>query len=117
MKKITIQKGTRVLMSSHELLFLSFSGQPYRGSVYLAFDSLGESFDTADFKRYLTHLRSCTLWAEDIAFEIYEQINATIKSKDLGVVVELSARGGIAQRLSFGTAFEPLKRNNIFQIG
>lgn len=117
MRKIEIKEGSRIELSSNELLFLAQSGQPYRGSVYIAFTSVGESFDMQDFKRYLTSLRSCTLRAEDIAFEIYSQINTTISSQELGVVVELSARGGIMQRLSYGAAFVPHKRANIFQIG
>jgi NADPH-dependent 7-cyano-7-deazaguanine reductase QueF len=117
MKKKEIQKQTQVELSSNELLFLAHSGQPYRGSIYIAFESVGESFDMLDFKRYLTSLRSCTMSAEDIAFEIYSQINTNIKTKNLGVVVELSARGGIMQRLSYGAAFEVHKKANIFQVG
>lgn len=117
MKVMKIQKGTRVELSSNELLFLAHSGQPYRGSVFVAFESVGESFDMLDFKRYLTSLRSLTLNAEDIAFEIHSRINASIQTKELGVTVELSARGGITQRLSYGAAFEVRKRANIFQVG
>jgi len=117
MRVVKIHSGTRVEFSSNELLFLAQSGQPYRGSLYLRFESLGESFDTIDFKRYLTTLRSKTLNAEDIAFEIYSCVDGVIESKNLGVVVELSARGGISQRLSYGDDFEPNKKNNIFQVG
>jgi NADPH-dependent 7-cyano-7-deazaguanine reductase QueF len=117
MRKIEIKPHTRVELSSHELLFLAKSGQPYRGSLYVAFDSVGESFDMLDFKRYLTSLRSATLYGEDIAFVIYTEINRAIESQNLGVVVELAARGGIRQRLEFGAAFEPHKSNNIFQVG
>lgn len=117
MRKITIPLSTRVELSSHELLFLGESGQPYRGSVFVAFESVGESFDTVDFKRYLTSLRSRTFYAEESAYEIYSFINAAIKTKDLGVIVELGARGGITQRLAFGCTFSPQKKNNIFQIG
>lgn len=117
MQKIKVQEGTHIEFSSNELLFLAHSGQPYRGSVYVAFDSLGESFDTQDFKRYLTSLRACTLNAEDIAYEIYSHINASIKSNELGVVVELTARGGIMSRFSYGTRFDTYKKNNIFQVG
>jgi 7-cyano-7-deazaguanine reductase len=117
MRVLKIQTGTRVEFSSNELLFLAKSGQPYRGSLYLRFESLGESFDTVDFKRYITSLRSQTLHAEDIAYEIYSKIESSINSKNLGVVVDLSARGGIAQRLSYGTEFSVTKKNNIFQVG
>lgn len=117
LQKIDIQKETHIELASNELLFLARSGQPYRGSVYVAFSSVGESFDMIDFKRYLTSLRSLRLRAEDIAFEIYSTINASIESENLGIVVELSARGGIMQRLSYGAAFTPVKRANIFQVG
>jgi len=117
MKSIKIQKGTRVEFSSNELLFLAQSGQPYRGSLYVKFESLGESFDTVSFKRYLTSLRCKTLNAEDIAYEIYTEINSSIDAKNLGVVVDLSARGGLQQRLSFGAEFIVTQKNNIFQVG
>lgn len=117
LNKIEIYKGTKVEFNSNELLFLARSGQPYRGSLYVRFDSLGESFDLRDFKRYITSLRSETLNAEDIAYRIYSTIEASIVAKDLGVVVDLSARGGIAQRLSYGTPFSVTQKNNIFQIG
>ena len=114
---INIQKGTRVEFHSKELLFLAKSGQPYRGSLYVKFESLGESFDTITFKRYLTSLRSQTFNAEDIAYEIYTKIDEVVNSKNLGVIVDLSARGGIAQRLSFGSEFVVTLKNNIFQVG
>lgn len=117
MQRIEIQKGTRIAFNSNELLFLAHSGQPYRGSFYVSFESLGESFDTRDFKRYITSLRAKTLNAEDIAYEIYSKIESSIESKNLGVIVDLSARGGIAQRLSYGAVFEPVIKNNIFQVG
>jgi len=117
MKVVKIHSGTRVEFHSNELLFLAQSGQPYRGSLYLRFESMGESFDTVDFKRYITSLRSQTLNAEDIAYEIYSKIDSAIESKDLGIVVELSARGGISQRLSYGYEFSVSKKNNIFQVG
>ena len=117
MKTIKIHKGTRVEFNSNELLFLARSGQPYRGSLYVKFESLGESFDTLDFKKYITSLRSKSLNAEDIAYEIYTKIDESINSKNLGVVVDLSARGGIAQRLSFGKEFVVSIKNNIFQVG
>jgi len=108
--------GTRIQYMSPELLFLAQSGQPYRGSLYINFISTGETFDLLDLKKYITSLRSLTLNAEDIAYEIYETINQSISSKDLGVVVELSARGGIQQTLSYGEEFDLVKKKNIFQI-
>jgi len=117
LNKIDIREGTRVEFHSNELLFLAHSGQPYRGSLYVKFESLGESFDTVNFKRYITSLRSITLNAEDIAYEVYSKIDETIESKNLGVVVDLSARGGISQHLSFGTEFVVTQKNNIFQVG
>ena len=117
MKILKIHKGTRVEFNSNELLFLAKSGQPYRGSLYVRFESLGESFDLLDFKKYITTLRSKTLNAEDIAYEIYSKIESVLESKELGVVVDLSARGGIAQRLSYGAEFSVSKKNNIFQVG
>jgi len=117
LRKISIQKGTLVQMSSNELLFLGKSGQPYRGSLYISFISVGESFDSVDFKHYITSLRSRTFYAEDIAYEIFSTIAKSIETKELGVVVELSARGGIMQRLSFGAEFSVTRKNNIFQVG
>ena len=117
MRKLKIQTGTKIEFHSNELLFLAQSGQPYRGSVYLHFESIGESFDLRDFKSYITSLRSQTLNAEDIAYEIFSKIDVVIESKNLGVVVDLSARGGISQRLSYGYEFYVEKKNNIFQVG
>ena len=116
LKIINIKEGTRVEYSSNELLFLAKSGQPYRGSLYVKFESQGESFDTLSFKRYITSLRSQTLWAEDIAHEIYSKIEQTLNAKKLGVVVDLSARGGLQQRLSYGVEFSVTDKNNIFQV-
>lgn len=114
---IQIDKNTKVEYHSNELLFLAKSGQPYRGSLYVKFESLGETFDTLSFKRYLTSLRAQTLNAEDIAYEIYKKIETSINAKNLGVVVDLSARGGLQQRLSYGTEFSVTLKNNIFQLG
>ena len=114
---VTIQKDTMVEYSSNELLFLARSGQPYRGVLYVQFRSVGESFDTLSFKRYITSLRAKTLMAEDIAYEIYSTIAGAIQTQDLGVVVDLSARGGIKQRVSYGSSFAPTHKPNIFQVG
>jgi len=115
--KIVIKEGTRVELHSNELLFLAHSGQPYRGSLSVKFESIGESFDTVAFKRYITSFRSKTLNAEDIAYEIFSKIDEAIESKNLGVLVALTARGGISQHLSFGTEFLVTQKNNIFQVG
>lgn len=114
---VKIQEGTVVEYSSNELLFLAQSGQPYRGVLYVKFRSVGESFDTLSFKRYITSLRAKKLMAEDIAYEIYSTIDAEIQTQELGVLVDLTARGGIKQRLSFGSSFEPTHKANIFQVG
>ena len=111
-----IKEGTKIEYSSKELLFLALSGQPYRGSLYVKFTSLGETIDLVSFKKYITSLRDKTLNAEDIAYEVYESIESVINVNDLGIVVDLSARGGLQQRLSFGEEFTPVMKNNIFQI-
>lgn len=116
LKKLQIQKDTVIEYSSKELLFLAKSGQPYRGSLYMKFTSLGETVDLVSFKKYITSLRDKTLNAEDIAYEIYETITTVINVNDLGIVVDLTARGGLQQRLSFGAEFTPVSKNNIFQI-
>lgn len=114
--KVTLKEGSELEYSSRELLFLAHSGQPYRGSVFIKFTSRGESFDLRDFKKYLTSLRAKTLYAEDIAHEIYSVIDSSISTEGLGVIVDLSARGGIQQRIRFGNDFIPTKKENIFQI-
>ena len=114
--KIAIQKNSTIEYSSKELLFLAHSGQPYRGTLYVQFTSVGETFDLVTFKQYITSLRSVTMSAEDIAYTIYEKINNTIQSKNLGVVVDLTARGGIQQRIIYGEKFEAVVKANIFQI-
>ncbi|MDF1879512.1 hypothetical protein JHD46_07675 [Sulfurimonas sp. SAG-AH-194-C20] len=111
-----IKEGTKIEYSSKELLFLASSGQPYRGSLYVKFTSQGETLDLVSFKKYITSLRDKTLNAEDIAYEIYESIKSVIKVDDLGIIVDLSARGGLQQRLCFGQEFTPVIKNNIFQI-
>ena len=111
-----VKENTRIQYMSHELLFLAQSGQPYRGSVYVDFTSLGETFDLRDFKKYLTSLRDKKFNAEDIASEIYETIAKNIQTENLGVVVDLTARGGIQQRLCYGAEFVPVKKENIFQV-
>ncbi len=116
LKKIIIAKESNIEYSSKELLFLAQSGQPYRGTLYIKFVSQGETFDLLDFKKYITSLRAVTLNSEDIAHVIYEQINANIITGDLGVVVDLTARGGIQQRISFGKSFQPVAKVNTFQV-
>ena len=114
--KVTIQKNSTIEYNSKELLFLAKSGQPYRGNLTIRFISQGETVNLLSFKKYITSLRSVTLNAEDIAYTIYEKINETIQSKNLGVVVNLTARGGIQQHICFGETFEPVLKTNIFQI-
>lgn len=117
MRTIEVISDTQIQYFSNELLFLAQSGQPYRGSLYVNFISRGESFNLIDFKSYLTSLRSQIFIAENTAHEIYQQIDKTIKTKDLGVIVDLSARGGIQQRITFGMPFDVVKKNNVFQVG
>lgn len=116
LQKIAIREGTKIEYHSKELLFLAKSGQPYRGSLYVKFSSLGESIELSSFKKYITSLRDKILNAEDIAYEIHKTIDTIIKTNDLGIVVDLSARGGLQQRLSYGNEFTPTVKNNIFQI-
>ena len=111
-----VTQETNIQYLSHELLFLAKSGQPYRGSVYINFSSIGETFDLRDFKTYLTSLRSKIYNAEDIAFVIYETIAKSIQTKNLGVIVDLTARGGVQQRLSYGAEFIAVQKENIFQV-
>ena len=115
--KVLLKKGSHLEYNSHELLFLAQSGQPYRGSLYISFTSVGESFELRELKQYITSLRSKTFYAEDIAHEIYTTITNSIETDNLGVIVDLSARGGIQQRIRFGTNFTPTQKPNIFQVG
>ena len=116
LEKITIQEGTNIEYASKELLFLAQSGQPYRGSVYIRFNSQGETFNLLDFKKYITSLRSVTMNAEDIAHTIHKKIEDSINTKHLGIIVDLTARGGIQQRIGFGESFVPVVKENVFQV-
>lgn len=116
LRKVIIKAGSTIEYSSKELLFLAKSGQPYRGSVHIHFKSIGETINLVDFKKYLTSLRSETHNAEDIAYVIYETINNNISTANLGVTVDLTARGGIQQRICFGEPFEIVNKENIFQL-
>jgi NADPH-dependent 7-cyano-7-deazaguanine reductase QueF len=115
-RKVDAQEGTKIEYMSPELLFLAQSGQPYRGTLYVHFTSKGESFNLVDFKKYITSLRSVTLTAENIAYEIYQKIQTNVNVDALGVIVDLTARGGIQQRIRFGEDFTPVKKQNIFQV-
>lgn len=116
LRKMTIQKGSNIEYCSKELLFLAQSGQPYRGTLYINFTSQGETFNLLDFKKYLTSLRSMTLNAEDIAHTLFQKIDSSILTANLGVIVDLTARGGIQQRICFGERFKPVVKENIFQV-
>jgi len=116
LRKVMINTGSTIEYSSKELLFLAKSGQPYRGTVYVHFKSIGETINLIDFKKYLTSLRAATLNAEDIAYVIYETINNNISTANLGVTVDLTARGGIQQRIHFGEPFQVTQKENIFQV-
>ena len=77
---------------------------------------LQETIDLLDLKKYITSLRSVTLNAEDIAYTIYRKIVDTINTNNLGVVVDLTARGGIQQRIRFREYFEPMVKEIFFQV-
>jgi len=113
---VDIIEHTHIEYMTPELFFLGKSGQPYRGTVYIHFISEGKSIDLLDLKKYITSLRSCTFMAENIAYEIYSKVNMVLEVDTLGVIVDLSARGGIQQRIQFGENFEPTKKQHIFQI-
>ncbi|MDQ7047777.1 MAG: hypothetical protein Q9M39_09305 [Sulfurovum sp.] len=114
LRTIAVIKDTMVEYTSSELLFLSHSGQPYRGTLYIHFVSKGESVNLVDLKKYITSLRSAIFTAENIAHEIYMKIHTAINVDTLGIVVDLAARGGIQQRIRFGEIFEPTRKQNIF---
>ncbi len=116
LRKIAVIENTVIEYMSPELLFLAHSGQPYRGTLYIHFVSKGESVDLVDLKKYITSLRACIFTAENIAHEIFSKIHTAIDVNALGVIVDLSARGGIQQRIHFGAVFEPVKKQNIFQV-
>jgi len=116
LSSLHVKENTTIQYMSHELLFLAQSGQPYRGSLYINFTSLGETFDLLDFKKYITSLRDKKLYAEDIACEIYETIAKSIQTENLGIKVDLTARGGIQQRLCYGAEFDAVQKENIFQV-
>ncbi|MCW8820988.1 MAG: hypothetical protein OQK45_02085 [Sulfurovum sp.] len=115
-RKVDAKEGTKIEYMSPELLFLAQSGQPYRGTLYVNFISKGESFNLVDFKKYITSLRAVTINAENIAYEIFDMIQTNVNVEALGVIVDLTARGGIQQRIGFGASFEPVKKQNIFQV-
>ena len=114
--KVAVKEGTKIQYMSPELLFLAPSGQPYRGTLYVNFTSKGESFDLVDFKRYITSLRALTFHAENIAYEIFETIQSNVEVDSLGIIVDLTARGGIQQRIQFGTDFDMIKKQTMFQM-
>ena len=114
--KVAVKEDTKIQYMSPELLFLAPSGQPYRGTLYVNFTSKAESFDLIDFKQYITSLRAVTLNAENIAYEIFETIQSNVDVASLGIIVDLTARGGIQQRIQFGTNFEVVQKQMMFQI-
>lgn len=115
--KHDIQPDTTIQLMTPELLFLAQSGQPYRGTVYVEYISNGRALDLIYFKKYITSLRSKKMWCEDIASEIYKTIDKQIKNNTIGVVVDLTGRGGIQQTISYGKKIIPERnKNKIFQI-
>ena len=115
MRVVNTKPGSKVQFSSKELLFLGQSGQPYRGSVYVEYTTDEKTVNLLDIKKYITSLRNETIVAEDIAQVIHNEFDGFMV--ELGVVVDLTARGGIAQSISYGNEFSPLRdRPNIFQV-
>lgn len=112
--KVKVVADTNIEYMSPELLFLAQSGQPYRGTLYVHFVSKGESVNLVDLKKYITSLRACTFTSENIAYEIFSKIKMAINTDTLGVIVDLSSRGGIQQRIHFGEIFEPVQKKPIF---
>jgi len=122
MRKLQIAENSTIEMMSPELLFLGKSGQPYRGTLYIHFVSAGRTIELPDFKKYITSLRNKVFMAEDISREIYKTLWLHIgigegpKTK-IGVVVDLTGRGGIQQTISHGEPFTPNRnKNKIFQL-
>jgi len=114
---VEVTPDTAIEYTSNELLFLGASGQPYRGALSVRFITKTQSIDLRDFKKYITSLRAQTFIAENIAYEIFHTIDSAIDTKNLGVVIDLSARGGIQQRISFGEPFTPTAKPTMFQVG
>ena len=113
MKTVEIEQGSRIEYFSPELLFLGSSGQPYRGKVYIRFISSGKTFNLLDFKKFITSLRHKTILSENIAKYIYDEIKDHV-GDNLGVIVDLTARGGIQQTIEYGKEFEPRRQRNLF---
>ncbi len=115
-RQIEVSTGTEVEYYSQELIFLAISGQPYRGSIYVHFTTKSKVMNLMDFKKFITSLRDITLPSENIAQYIFDKI-IEYTNEDLGIIVKLTARGGIQQTIKYGDSFSiETNKKNVFQV-
>lgn len=97
--------GTYIEFSTHELLFLSESGQPYRGQLFIQYMNQGKVIDLISLKKYIELLRQRTILLEDISSVILQDINSVIENNTVCVTVKTTARGGISSTIRAGKEY------------
>jgi len=115
-----VQFDNYVEMASPELLWLGESGQPYRGTLYVQYNTTNKiTVDMISFKKYITSLRSETVLLEDIASFIAKDLEETLDNDNIAVTVKSAARGGISSTITNGnTNFkDPQSKPLVFGLG
>lgn len=97
--------GTYIEFNTHELLFLSESGQPYRGQLFIQYMNQGKVIDLISLKKYIEQLRQRTILLEDISSVILQDINSVIENSTVCVTVKTTARGGISSTIRAGKEY------------
>jgi NADPH-dependent 7-cyano-7-deazaguanine reductase QueF len=109
--------GVMVELMSPELMFLGVSGQPYRGTLFVSYINKGVVLDMLSFKKFITSLRSEKFLFEEVAKIIYNKLNESLQDNDtLSVMVDLTARGGIQSRTSYGVTHSFTKKPLVFNM-
>lgn len=102
MKLIDTNEGSYVELSTHELLFLGMSGQPYRGILGIQFITSKQSIDFIELKKYVESLRRVHIRLEDSAKKIHDDIDKFLKNSTLKITVKTTPRGGFSSTIIYG---------------
>ena len=110
MKNIIVTPGNYVEISTHELMFISNSGQPYRGVLGIQYITKSKAIEFISLKKYVESLRRTTCNLEDIAKLIYDNINEELDNNTLKVTVRTTPRGGFSTTVIHGdTSHAPIE--------
>lgn len=109
-KTVEAEKGCYIEQSTHELMFLGHSGQPYRGVLGVQYTTNNKAIEAISLKKYIETLRRETMLLENSAKIIHDNINTVLQSDTLCVTVRTTPRGGVSSTVKYGyTEFKDIE--------